>query len=461
MSKSIKLVAGVALLGLAYGATAWYMGGRIEAQLRDGHEHLTEYLGMPVTLADYQRGLLHSVARTQVVLPPEWGGATITLRHQIEHGPLPGLRRLGLASIESQPELSDATRALLQPSIGTAAPVSMHTRIGWSGDGELELASLDIRLKNPDDAGEAQLLPLQYRMRFGADLASLDASLQWPGMQTRAPNGERFQLQGLSGTDQYVLQPGTRYTFLGRSDYRLERLLYVAMATATAEDLPGHLPDDPDQRSTAGLALRDVQLQMEATEEGGLMDMLLRMSAQELQLDGEAFAPLQWDMSLRKTHVPTYEQFYAAFSSLLQSEDPVAAFGRLDAQEQERFRQQAAALFAHGLELRLDELSFRLPEGVVRADASVSAPTLTANDLSFLPFSLLAKLQFQAHLSVPEAALVRLGLYDAESLQALVDQGVAEREGDALKTAISYLRGLSTINGQPVDPAALGGLLPY
>jgi len=231
---------------------------------------------------------------------------------------------------------------------------------------------------------------------------------------------------------------------------------------------------------------------------GDFMDVLVRMGAQGLNLDGTDYGPVHYDVSLRHLHARTYAKFYGA---LMQGyKDILSGKGNKEALEEgapgfdskqlmSSISGPAMELLGHAPEYSLDRISFTLPEGKAMLSLRASVPGVTAEDLQN-PMMLITKLKADGKVSFPEALIQKLApscpapsdvdatempampmgeesencvSQDDESpaarnlqrLETLVEMGYVTRDQGRLQTEASFKEGQLTLNGLPFNPMAM------
>lgn len=81
---------------------------------------------------------------------------------------------------------------------------------------------------------------------------------------------------------------------------------------------------------------------------------------------------------------------------------------------------------------------------------------LDASGAISLPFDLLDQMQRMNAETNEEALLMSMNL--SQQVNSLVGQGYVQREGKQLSSRIAFKDGQLTVNDQPFNPMALGGL---
>ncbi|MDO4706534.1 MAG: DUF945 family protein [Comamonadaceae bacterium] len=492
MTQSAKrLAATVAALAaaaaLACGGATWYVGLRIEQHVRAGHERLAAYAarrGVPVRL-HYQRGIGSARATSFIGPAPGSQGQPLRIEHHIHHGPLPGLRSLGLARWDShmplpQTERADAadnpnnTRSPGVRHATTATPPHLHLqgRLDWRGQARLHWSAPAWQWANAQ--GRWRIGAVALAQTIHPHTRRYHSQLQWQGLHWQSHAGHAWELGAVQGKDDYTWPAPLQHRRQGHSHYTVQHLQQQPASahahtppTLRAQDLTFTLhaqqraSDDAAQPPRPALHLR-------AQAQAGALHAKLG--------DGlESAGPAALALALRPIDLADFESLLPYLAPLLAAwagqEDPAAALAQWPLAQQQRLHALSAALAARNLRLELERLDLHTPQGPLHLGAWVSAPALAAIDLAYLPYSLLPRLHASVYLSVPQA-LAEPWLHD---LPALIEQGWFTRANDAsgrgesdgesansggsaprrIETRWRYQGGFSTLNNRPFEPTRL------
>ncbi|WP_197408045.1 DUF945 family protein [Lampropedia cohaerens] len=437
MAKSVRIAAAIALLVAAYGVATWTIGRAVEQRLRDGHAQFSALTGIDAQLVEYRRGLRGAAARTALALPGV--AEPVMVVHHVAHGPWLGGRAFGLARIDSQSTPGDAALAA-----GALPHYALRTHVGLRGDTHLTLTG------QPWSATDAlgrtvAVQPLHAQGQIGASAQHVTGTLEWEGLLWRDGAGGTVQWRGLRGQAQFDRIAGRRHLYAGQAQLDV---MHWDMGWPAAP----HADEDATR-----LQLREASFTLESILEGEWLQWQMQASAAFAQYGAEEFGPVQTRAQLHQLHAATFDALLARLVPMLQVGNGVAVMQQLPLAEQTALREQAAALFGHGLTLVLGPLQARVADGQIQAEAQLAAPTLTALDLQFLPMSLVSRLDARMQLQLPQALATRwLG---TDGVANLVAQHLAEQVGADLRADWVVRDAQLRINGRPVHPALPGQLL--
>ncbi|RMW95522.1 DUF945 family protein [Allofranklinella schreckenbergeri] len=475
MTQSAKrLAATVAVLAtvaaLAYGGATWYVGLRIEQHVRAGHEHLAAYAarrGVPVRL-HYQRGIGSARATSFIGPAPGSQGQPLRIEHHIHHGPLPGLRSLGLARWDSHMPLPQAERADAAATAATPPHLHLHLqgRLGWRGQARLHWSAPTWQWANAQ--GRWRIGAVALAQTIHPHTRRYHSQLQWQGLHWQSHAGHAWELGAVQGEDDYTWPAPLQHRRQGHSRYTVQHLRQQQPVSAHphtppplhAQALTFTLNAQPSASDAAQPPRPALYLQAQA--QAGALHATLG--------DGlESAGPAALALALRPIDLADFESLLPYLAPLLAAwagqEDPAAALAQWPLAQQQRLHALSAALAARNLRLELERLDLHTPQGPLHLSAWVSAPALAAIDLAYLPYSLLPKLHASVHLRVPQA-LAEPWLHDLSELIAqgwFTHAGNAGNAGDRgegsaprlIETRWRYQGGFSTLNDRPFEPTRL------
>lgn len=180
----------LALLGAALAGLPLWAGYEAEKSYRALLEQLSRAGGMSLGEQRYDRGWLHSEARTELRLPGLPGA--LVAQHRISHGPL-AFDRLLAGELDLAPiQARIASELRLTTSGQTAAPLPpliMETTIPVRGGGVMLLALPPFQLGAPD-GGRLEWHGLRGELRFDRDWQHLLLDLNAAGARLSA-GGQR------------------------------------------------------------------------------------------------------------------------------------------------------------------------------------------------------------------------------------------------------------------------------
>ena len=493
-----KVVVGAAALvvvaGGGVGFAAW-SGGKVVGELQSQTaEMLAPFPSVKVVENSVSKGLFSSVhtvtldigcaadaaaaaaATDNPAATPAAPGAApkpvqITFRDHVRHGPLPGGKSVGLATIDTELVLPPEVAANIAKVFGDKPFVSMHTSIGFGG-------SYVSELKSP---------PFKYAEKGTGDI-------DWQGIQATV----RGNLKGgIAAGGSYTFEaPGLNVNF---ADEKGTGNLRVAKMVMQGEVLPhtgtGFLL--APSRGTAGISSMEfvfkeagegnvkpvnvvfdnLQLTSEAKIDNGLWSSNSKLSGKG-RVDDFAIDKVDMQVSLSRIHAATYEQL---IGKMMKSSFNCHKPGNEEAEIkeamalQEEMQKGFATLLKHNPEYALDrlaidiggktaEMSYRLgAKDVTEADAAMPLPALLGTKAyghaSFKVQSGWIEQVVKKVITLkplPEGASVdtmvasTMGFINA-SLDGLVTEGYLAREGDAITSKASFEGGALKVNDKPMN----------
>lgn len=441
-----RCLVGLAVLALLLCVlTSWWLGKQIEAQLRLGHAQLSEQLGVPVQLQQYRRGWLSSEASSQIRLGVGDDAPVLNVQHHIDHGPFPGWRSVGFVSATSDGLITAEARPM--PGAPNADGVALQIQSQLGFDRRLHLAVFGQPGSFTDaHGGSWDFRALQGQLNLAPQLRSFSVQLEWGGLQWSSAQDALIAIGAVALNGQYQLPAGRDALYDGHS---VAQLAHLELRNVFAPHVPAN-QQVPYAWRIDGLALSN---RLDTQTAIGQASTSLKANA--TQLDGMQTGPVQWLMSLDAIPVDRLAHLMPRLGDWLnqQQQRPSASGQALTLAEQQAIQTDIAALFQQGLRLQLERASMALPAGEVVLTGHLQAPSLTGTDLSFLPMSLAAKLDLSINVRAPAA--VAKDLQGAGTFNALLAQGLWQRDGKFVEAALAYQRGLSTINSIPAEPASL------
>lgn len=473
----------VGALALAYPATAWFLGMRVQAAVDEAYAMAAEYPYVRVVKRDYQRGVFSAteVVTLELFGPgPAAGEAPadaqslqadgeaaspspmqVTIRSDIRHGPFPGLHAVGAATVDSELVVDGELAQTLATLTGGQKLVTARTVYGFTGGGTSELSSPAFTTALP--TGEADVSQrvewggLQLSMAFDRGLAHYTLSGAAPRLAVSGgADAGRFELSDLR-----IEGDQTRL-------FDDEPLLYAGSMKLTVNEM--RFSGGPAAPG-APLQLKQLAYEVSMPVDGDFVSIAGKIGAEVVQFGSQNFGPAHYDLSLNHLHARTVAKLHRAWLKL--SSDPAfmaasaaeggagAAFAPL--------AEPAVELLKHAPELRIDRLSFNSAHGearmVGRAALKDPSPEALAN-----PLILLGHLDASAEVSLPEGLVGEFagggsdpetaatrGAMLQQQLDGFAAQGLIKREGGLIKAEVRFAGGQLAVNGRPIGPLPGGG----
>lgn len=500
MNKTAKIALVAVPLALAYPTAAWLIGMQVESAIARQYELIADNPSLQIVSRDYRRSLFGATetltielfpgvtqqaaqqrqqalaANPGLTLPP-LQPLRVTLRSDIRHGPLPGLKTLAAAVVDSELVLDDALGQQTAALFGEQKPLQMHTVYRFDGGGVSTLSSpaFSTYWSAAEGAGKNLLAwdGLTMHVDFEPGLHRYSLRAEAPRLEFKASRGGQATLLGmrLEGTQERLFADDP-LLYGGTQKFSLAR---VAIG---------------GEEGGEAVEMRRVHYEAEVPLKGDFIDLVGRFGSESLRIAGADYGPVRYDVSLRHVHARTMAKLYREAMKISADAEMQAVAQTSPGQLLAPLAGPALELLGHDPELSVDRLSFRTPHGDAALSARVRLNAAKAQDFSN-PLLLLAKLDAGIDLRVPEAFVGEIAIkampgmpVDAmqeeaaaagaaaaeiaaadlaarrEALQqriaGLVAQGLLLREGGLLRAQLAMRDGRMTVNGQPFNPLAIG-----
>ncbi|MFZ6777397.1 YdgA family protein [Undibacterium sp. Ji83W] len=481
MSKSIKLIAVVVVLAVAYPAAAWYTGKSVEAKLAESSMNQAKSSPyVKVVKQDYQRGIFSSVQDTTLELnfpgmkkadfplpgaaeepaadnpaaadapaadpavpAPEKASKPIQIHfiNHIQHGPLPAFRGYGAALIKTELVLDAESKAQLAKLFGTANPLEITSRLNYGGSGRVSISSPAFNTVMEKDKEKVAWQGLSLEVGFEKDYKAFNVVMNAPGLTVDGLEGQSFKLGAVSLKGEVTqAYPGTNL-YLGKTETTVTNISYT---------------DKVDAKKSFNLD--QFKLGTEANMKDELMDFAARIGAAKLSFDNQEFTDFHYDYGVKRLHGPSLAKISAAYTNAASTAGDPERMAALKAVWDE----VAAVVLQKEPELVLERLSVMTVDGEAKLAGSAKLVGATAADAAN-PMLLLPKLQSILDVTLTEALVAKLGGASqkdpeakkaaqdamAQQIQAFEGQGFITRSGKLLSSKIEWKQGALTINGKP------------
>lgn len=454
MNRTTKiLLAAGGILVLSYPGIAWVAGITIENRIqRDEQQALERIPYLALVKREYNRGVYRSTEiatyglrnpALQATLKGIGAAAlpataTITVTSDIQHGPLPGLHAVALATVDSTLVVPPGLQKELSSVLGAKPVVQAHTIVGLFGGTSTYVTSPAFSMRLADGS----------TLTWGGLTARLTArrnQSRWSG-QLSVP---QLSFQGTQASFELA---GIEYS---GSDERAFGDFYLGNGTLSIERIDGH-----GSRPGGDFSLQRVAVTSASKATGELFDMQVDVAADAAQFASVSLKNVIYSESFEHIHGPTF----AAMLQALRAAQRQAGTDRaqFQANMQAAFRQYGGDLLLHDPVLDIRKVSFTMPEGSFLLSARISAPGLSPADLKW-PAAILA---LKTHAAVTADLRIDNGLVQklltmggadpqkAARLTSLEQQGYLTAGSSALTTHLEFSGGTLTLNGHPFPPAA-------
>jgi uncharacterized protein YdgA (DUF945 family) len=446
-TRALLAVGGVVVL--AYPGVAWVTGIAIETRIqRNESEALARVPYLRLVKREYRRGVYRSTevatygfhfplpqAAVAAALP---AGATITVTSHIVHGPFPGLRTIGLATVDSTVSAPPALQKALAGVIGSQPVLRIHTTIGLLGAARGVVTSPAFRAQLADGSTLAWGgLSATFTGTGPHGLRS--ARLSIPRLAFHGAHG-RIELTGIAYSGSYRMRPDELEVGSGK-------ITFARM-------------DGSGAREPAGYSLRQVSLTTTSSTNGGLYDLRLDLAVAAARFSAVRLKNVAYSESVEHLDGASLASMAKAIrqAELQASGNPA----QLKASLQAAVRRYGVDILLHDPVIDIRRLGFTMPEGSLLFSAKVSAPGLTRADLQW-PAAIPALKQHAAvtaDLRVDDGLVQQLLTMShsnpmlAARLTDFERQGYLSAGSGAVMTHLVYDAGTLTLNGHPFPPAA-------
>ena len=400
----------------------------------------------------FVRGLTESTDDMYIVLGKRTDAYRLHLRNRIQHGPLPGLRQVGQAAVDTEIIWDAPIQAALDKAFGGRKPV-VHTLIGLNGGTDTTIQIPAGQYTEGSNTASWQALAGQFQTSSAG--RGVSGGLTWPGA-TIGSGQDTAELKNIRYTvDQ---QPYLKSLSQGKSSLsvaslklpanmgQLDDLTLATTTAANSQNLESHTQLSAASVSAAGTTYRDLKFKLSATS---LNSAALEELAEMMQK-------------------PEYQQALSSVSAQGSTQQSIATLQKL----LNDLIPPLQKLLAGNPLLSVDEVSVQMPQGQLKValgaaivdGGSIDLKTLlgqgnlAAGTSSPALFSLLGNLKLSADIAGNQAAIAGLlnssgdktatGI--AQSIDPMVQQGMITRKGDLLSTHLEFGKGGASINGKPV-----------
>nr|WP_244977139.1 YdgA family protein [Deinococcus humi] len=397
-----------------------------------------------VKSSTYQRGLLSSTQTMNVSLGKGTQDVALIVVNHIQHGPLPGLRAVGNAVIETEIRFADPVlQARAEQALGNRRP-TIRTVVGLGGDTSTHLDIPAGTLTEEGDDGAA----LSWQAMSG-DIQSggLKSStrLNWPELKITSEGGtltlSSMALNGNAAREnaEDPLGVGEQVLTLGSAAY-----------------------SGPSGSSRDALTLKDLKVSSSSTLRDDFYHGGVQYNIGQLGFSApgglQSLTNVQLHLSLGHLSREPLARLVKTLQTLGQQTGTVPEAEDLTEAQRQALTDDALAVLKGGPVFAIDRLSFTQPGGDIVLTGKAELPGAseldaeTAHMLASSPQLALGLIKVQAQFRAAEPALrellATLSPKAATSLESLVEIGYLERQDNELISNLAFGGGEASINGQ-------------
>jgi uncharacterized protein YdgA (DUF945 family) len=438
---------------LAYPGLAWLIGMRVEAAIDKREQLIKDQMPGTITLISrqYQRGvygasevLVYGLSPTilralgPLAAVPDIGALKVTVRNTIHHGPLPQMRAIGMATIDTQVELPPDLSAKLKALLGGEPTVQVRTRLGWRGGSTSVVTSAGYQGRMSNGA-EISWHDFKVTGSADANLSSNTIDGDFGGMEFKS---DKFQTNIDAVHFGAAWQRAFDVLYTGPFDVKIASVKWQSLPPASRGSVQGFAID--------GSAVVD----------GDFYKSAVNFGADAVEVPGFSMTHLGYDISVEHLHAPTLAAMMKTMRTAQANVGSSAPMQALPAQVLGPLKTNGVELLLHEPVVNISRIGFTMPEGELRLSASVSVPGLKREDIEGpqFPAGLIQHLNVVADLRVDAALLTKLleksGRKDQVSAQvdAFEHQGYIKVDGKALTSHLTFTGGKLMVNGQAFPP---------
>lgn len=481
-TKTTKIVAAIALLGVAYTGASWWLGKRVEERYAGLMERAIAMVGKDVIVErHYERGIFSS--KSTMVLQLDWPkdpvkskGADdqddeddadgsdpsaamqrmrITLQDDIRHGPIPGFH-VGAALIQTRLVKVDGVDDATRQMFAKVSPPVFDTVAGFGGtySGQARLPAGE--LTDPESPRSTfQWQELAYDYRYDTETHLMSGSARWPQLTMRV-GPEAAAQSSADGVDTVIVRMDGLKADFDVSQLNKRWYFLPGQQSGTIDALSVNYMAAGQSASKKVLGFKGLKFDSKMTSKDGLMDSVGHLTGAghigELELK---------EVSAESALHRVSEEALEAFQKVMDQMKASDAQGKPGEVAPEAIEALVDALLKPKPEYRFsmkatsaDNQTAQLGYGVTIDDAH-NAP---ANE----PWArrVQQRLHADANVRVPKGWLPKLaGLGNGpkskpETLAALagtlVREGILVEEGDAYVAKATYGDNQLSLNGKPL-----------
>ncbi len=472
MSTVTKIGLGALVLVSGYvGATA-VVGNRVKNELETNTEALTKQLPFAKVLDQkYEKGLFSSTRTTKLQLgcmqmPPDANGEprprepiVITWRDTIKHGPLPGFKGVGAASVDTEFVMSDEVQKNMAKLFGKDKPLTIQTMVGWDGSTKTQIASPKATMKDPKE-GELTWSGLTGTIvRTGGTAGQQTAEITIPGLEVKSPEGNdhiafnqaHFKFEGSSNLDNLWASPGK-----GEAE----------LASIDMEFSPKHREDGTPGEPVKG-TISNLKYHAENTLANGMLNAKGSFSG-SAKFGNFVINQFVMDVSGKNLHAESYNKLMRNITTQSLSCDPQE---QSPAKSLEQMQADLVPLLMHNPEYSMDRLLVEIDGKKGEVSYSFGVQGVTDADKQMpLPMLMLGKGYVKASGKLPLAWLDKFaaamgsgrgGANPADMVRASLDQfasqGFIVLDQESVSSSFSFAQGKMEVNGRPFAIPGMGG----
>lgn len=468
MSTVTKVGLGALIVVAGYAGATVAVGGRVKSSLETSTDTLTKQLPFAKVLEQqYDKGLFSSTRTTKMQLgclkmPPDENGQprprepiVVTWRDRIQHGPLPGLKGVGAAAVDTEIVMSDSVQKNLAELFGTEKPLTIHTLVGWDGSTRTQIASPKATLKDPK----------QGELVWSGLTGTITRSAQADGPGTVDITFPSLQIK--------TLQPGNQMSF-NQAHVHFEGLssadsIWVGTGKGDAELASVDMEFAPQHGENGGKPIKgtisNIKYHAETAVDKGFLSSKATFSG-AAKIGDVTVNQVQMDVSIKNLHAETYGRMMKSMMAHTLSCDEQA--DESPAQAMQQLQADLQPLLTYNPEYSLDRLLVEIDGKKGELSYAFGIQGATDADKQTPPMALLmGKGYVKGAAKLPLAWIDKFaaaeggeGASRAASVRAMLDQfssqGYVVLDQDHVSSSFKFGQGQIEVNGRPFTPPGMG-----
>lgn len=470
----------LAVLLVVYVGTTWLVGRTAQARVDVLVKQATEQLTGQLKLVERKSnpGFFRTTEDLTFTFDNPFYTAMLskalpqfTIRNVISHGPIPGLRSIGIARIDTTLVMTDEQRKSLIELLGTDRPIEFVTKLGWSGSVDMDIDSPKIAFNLPNDEGKVEWKGLEADLHYSPGAKDMTMSAEMPGI-TVISKSDTFVIDNVAADVQ--LQERFETLYVGNETFTIDSIAYL-------------------KGSEPVTTIKGIRYVIDLNEKNEYFNVAVGVGADTFEFIAQnslhSLKDFHFDFSVEHLHGPTLAgltKTYQAYALAMQaaaaaalipnpSTDPVDADANPDAPEHEalaqvstspaveakltELKEQAVTLLQRTPILKINHVGYATANGDLKLIGSIQLNDVTLEDLEPTPNSqyLVNKVFASGEFSVAQSAIDHwsLGMAPEQAKQTfaqLEQEGFLKRTADRLESHLEFKEGKLTANGKPVGP---------
>ncbi|MGH8261698.1 MAG: YdgA family protein [Steroidobacteraceae bacterium] len=445
-----NLLIATAVVLIAYVGATWLIGIEVQSRLEQREQQTLKNAPYLVLLhREYRRGVFGATEQATYALRGPFGGLgrmipvvdagsqiQFTVRNTIRHGPLPGLRTVALATLDTQVIPPPALARRLSAVAGGRTLLTIRTRLGWTGGTATTISSPAFHARL-DDGAVLSSSGFEATFEVARGQASWRGHGSSAGFSAQGSRG-RFALGGLS---------------FDADRRRLADPLYVGDFHLKIAGLQFQGDKGPP------VLMNGLALASGSAAHGEYIDSGAEFTAGEIKAANVTLSHVAYTVRLEHLQTASLAALTVALRDAQANATPGLPASSAGA-VRDALERYGIELLVHDPVIEIPRLELAMPEGSFSLQARLAAHGLRREDMSgpAMMAGLVSRLEGTAAVRIDAALLAKLvsesprGPALSAQLDALQRQGYLKREGAAWTAQIAYGSGKLTINGVAYPP---------